>query len=255
MAWDEWHESIERGRRELEFDPAWSDERVGEWVAKHYPTRVRPKAQAEINAMGLPPTFLEFWEDCLYNEYRGGEGKPRPAMIHRVRSGRRSEPNPPFKVALVWEPDEDVHGPWVRMEIMIHTEFCTHDLYQDAASLGWDTIRQHLYLNNITPHPVAVLATKVKPNVSERKENAIDRYVAGEVSFDDLITEEWESPEVRAQLAKVMATYPTQYKRDRELKAVQKKVYNKVKRWFGSSAPEAEVRGQWRKAMPLPIVD
>ena len=75
--WEPWHESIERSRRELGFDPAWPDEKVNQWAADNYGALIRPRAVAELAVLRLPPRFLEYWEDCFYNEYKDADGRPR----------------------------------------------------------------------------------------------------------------------------------------------------------------------------------
>ena len=47
LGWDPWHESIERGRKELGFDPTWPDDEVNGWANNHTP-RVRKMAKDEV---------------------------------------------------------------------------------------------------------------------------------------------------------------------------------------------------------------
>ena len=252
LAWEPWRESVQRSRGELGFDPAWSDAKVTQWMADNYDPVIRKKGQDEVAALGLPPNFTEFWEDCLYNRYEDTSGRPHPERVQRVRTGRKSELPLPFKTYLSWDEDEDADDRWLTVLIQIHGAFCTRDLLDIAANEAWGTLAEHLRKNQIKLHPVAILARKVRPNLSERKRSARDRYLEGTASFEDLLREQWESAEIQRPLREGLRQSSIPDRRKRVLRRWRKTAYDRVRRWLGESAPHAARRGQWLEAMPEP---
>ena len=250
--WEPWHESIERSRRELGFDPAWPDEKVNQWAADNYGALIRPRAVVELAALRLPPRFLEYWEDCFYNEYKDASGRPHPDRVRRLRTDRKSTPRLPFDASLSWDSGEDVHDPWLPVVIRIHAEFCTRDLFNAAANDAWVTLRDHLLLSQTTLHPVAVLARKVRPNTSERKRSAQDRFTRQEATFEDLLSEVWMTEEIQGRLGGIMESGASSQRSKRLVRALRKIVYDRVRRWLGDDAPLAPRRGRWQEAMPTP---
>ena len=250
--WEPWHESIERSRRELGFDPAWPDEKVNQWAVDNYVALIRPRAEAEVAALRLPPSFFQYWEDCFYNEYKDASGRPHPERVRRLRSDRNSAPPLPFDASLSWDSGEDVHDPWLPVLIRIHAEFCTRELFNAAANHAWVTLRNHLWLNHTTVHPVAVLARKVRPNTSERKRSAQDRFMRQEATFEDLLREVWMSEEIQGRLQEIMESGASSQRRKRFVSGLRKIVYDRVRRWLGDDAPLAPRRGRWQEAMPTP---
>lgn len=252
LAWEPWHESIERSRRELGFDPSWPDDKVTQWMANNYDPIIRKKGEEEVAALGLPPTFKEFWEDCLYNRYKDANGRPHPDRVQRVRTGRKSELPLPFRAYLSWDEDEDIDDPWLTVRIQIHGEFCTRDLFDTAANDAWGTLAEHRRNKQTSFHPVAILARKARPNVSERKRSALDRYSEETHGFEDLLREEWESEQIQRPLREGLRQSSDPLRRKRVLRRWRKTVYDRVRRWLGGAAPPATRRGQWQLAMPEP---
>ena len=250
--WEPWHESIERSRRELGFDSNWPDEKVNQWSADNYVGLIRPKAEAEVAALRLPPGFFEYWEDCFYNEYKDANGRPRPERVRRLRSDRESVPPLPFEASLSWGSGEDVNDPWLPVVIRIHSEFCTRDLFNAAANQAWLTLRNHLWRNQTAVHPLAVLARKVRPNASETKRNAQDRFERHQATFEDLLLEVWTSEEIHGRLQEIMDGGASAQRRKRAVSSLRKTVYDRVRRWLGDDAPPASRRGRWLEVMSIP---
>ena len=75
----------------------------------------------------------------------------------------------------------------------------------------------------------------------------------GEVDFEGLLAEEWQDAMIQQELREVVdqsGGNPVQLqKRHRDL---QKRVYDRVRKWFPDPKPRVSVKGQWRLHMPLP---
>ncbi len=165
-AWDPWNDSIERSRKLLGYDPEWPRDTCISWIEKHYPA-IRNQAEDELNRLELPPTLRRYWEDCLYSNYRTQGGKTDYSKITRYLSGRKSLPDMPCDHRIAWHGDEDIHDPWLPVEIKIHARFATKELFNYAAKYAYDTVKTHRRFNNIQLHPVCQWLRGGRPSMDE----------------------------------------------------------------------------------------
>ncbi len=165
-AWDEWHNSIEQSRRLLGYDPQWPKDNCIDWIEEHYPT-IREQAKDELERLELPPTLRQYWEDCFYSDYRTEDGKTDYRKITRFLSKRKSLPHLPCDHGVVWYDNEDIHDPWLRVEIKLHARFATKELFNYAAEYAYDTVKSHLWSENVQPHPVCQWLKGGRPPANE----------------------------------------------------------------------------------------
>lgn len=165
-AWDAWHESIEQSRRLLGYDPKWPKDTCISWIETHYPA-IRKQAEDELKRLELPPTLYQYWEDCLYSDYRTQDSKTDYSKITRRLSEEKSLPDLPCDHGVVWHENEDIHDPWLRVEIKLHARFATKELFNYAAKYAYDTVRSHLWSENVAPHPVCQWLKGGRPPADE----------------------------------------------------------------------------------------
>jgi hypothetical protein len=152
-AWEPWYESMEQSRELLGYDPRWPKDNCIDWIEKHYP-EIRKQAEDELKRLELPPTLYQYWEDCFYSDYKTQEGKSDYDKITRCLSERKSLPQLPCDHGVVWHEDEDIHDPWLRVEIKIHARFATKELFNYAAKFAYETVQSYLWSENVQNHPV-----------------------------------------------------------------------------------------------------
>ena len=165
-SWNDWHESIERSRETLGYDPGWKRETCIEWIEKNYPV-ISNQAQSELKKMDLPPTLQEYWEDCFYSNYRTKGGKTDYSKITRRLSERKAEPQLPCDYAVVWYEGESVHDPWLRIEIRMHSRFATKKLFDYAAKYAYETVQSHRLRRGVKDHPLCKWLKGGRPPADE----------------------------------------------------------------------------------------
>lgn len=157
--WDKWHESIIKSRQLLGYNPKWSRNDCINWIEgqhgqeRHY-SQIRDQALAELKRLELPPTLRTYWEDCFYSDYQAADGTVNFDKITRCLSERKSLPDLPCSWGVVWYDDEDIHDPWLRIEIRLHARFATREVFDYAARYAYETVKSHLWSENVQPHPV-----------------------------------------------------------------------------------------------------
>jgi hypothetical protein len=175
--WDKWHDSIDRCRATLGFDPKWSREACINWIEEHY-LDIRSHGEKELKSLELPPTLLEYWEDCFYSDYRMNDGKTDYSRITRRLSDQKSLPPLPCDISIVWHEEEDIHDPWLRIELKIHTRFITYEIFNYASRFAHETVKSHLLSEgqirpNMSssiisePHPVCEWLKGGRPPINE----------------------------------------------------------------------------------------
>lgn len=152
-AWNPWHQSIWHSREKLGYDPQWPKDTCISWIEEHYPT-IRRQAEDELKRLELPPTLREYWEDCFYSDYQTEDGKTDYDKITRRLYERKSLPHLPCDFGVVWHEDEDIHDPWLRVEIKLHARFATRELFNYAARYAYESVKSYLWSENVHPHPV-----------------------------------------------------------------------------------------------------
>jgi hypothetical protein len=267
--WDPWRESIIKSRAELGYDPSWPVEKAVTWIDANYAEWVRPKAETELRRLRLPPTLQEYWEDCFYCDYQRSDGTVDFSKIRRCiayeevdrqgnktghwKPGNKSLPKLPYQASIVYYSEEDIHDPWVRIEVMIHGPLATREMLEAALDQGWRTLNHiRRFPPRWEPHPLSKLIPKAKANQSEAKRWALERFRQGEVDFEGLLAEEWQTTEVQEELRGIRERYgrsPKEFQK-REY-ALQKKVYDRVRRWFPDPKPKVRTKGEWRQRLLL----
>ncbi len=54
----------------------------------------------------------------------------------------------------MWYEEEDIHDPWLRVEIKLHTRFATKELFNYAVKFAYDSVKSHLQREQIKEHPL-----------------------------------------------------------------------------------------------------
>ena len=165
-AWDKWHESIKRSRQLLGYDPKWSRDNCIDWIEEHYPD-IRGQAEDELRKLELPPTLRQYWEDCFYSDYRTKDGKTDYDKITSRLSERKAPPYLPCDHGVVWYENEDIHDPWLRVEIRLHARFATKELFNYAARYAYESVKSHLWSQNVQPHPLCKWLKGGRPPADE----------------------------------------------------------------------------------------
>jgi hypothetical protein len=268
--WRPWGQSILKSREELGYDLKWPVEQAVAWINANYVKLVRPKGVAELARLKLPPNLLEYWEDCLYCDYQRPDGSSDFDKIRRCiayeetdrrgnrtgrwKPGNKSLPQLPYRGSIVHYDEEDIYDPWVRIEIRLYTPLASRELLLAAADQGWRTLNSDLkFLHRYEPHPLAEYIPKAKAKTSERKRQALERYNSGEVDFEGLMLEEWHTAEIQEDLRIIIARFqnnPVQLRSKHW--ALQKRVYDRVRKWFPEPKPKVKARGVWRERLRLP---
>jgi len=271
--WPEWNESILSSRRALCYEPTWQVVEAVAWIEENYKEEIEPRARAELVRLALPANLQTYWEDCFYCDYLRADGivdfnKIRRRIAYEELDGlakktgqwlegNRSMPALPFSAGLVWYEDEDIHGPWLRIEVQVHAHLVSRDLLDSAMDQAWRTITDSrnfpLGEAAVENHPLTALIPQAKANRSETKRRALERWQLGEVDLDGLLAEECQDPRVQRELWAMVAEYrgnPVQLQKMH--RALQKRVYDRVLKWFPDPKPWIAVKGQWRRHLPLP---
>lgn len=262
--WPLWRESLEQSREALGYVPNWPVEKAVEWINANYGEKIRPRAEAELRRLDLPENLFEYWEDCFYCDYRRPNGSTDFGKIRRRLAfeerdaqggltgnwvpGQRSLPPLPYTASITHLAEEDIQDPWQRVEIMVFAPLASRDLLESAIDQAWRTVRHVQRTPGYSrPHPLSALIVRAKANLSERKRSALDRFKRGETDLEGLLVEEWGQPDVQAELSRLAEQYGgnpvTLKEKHREL---QKRVYDRVRRWFPEPKPRVKARGEWR---------
>ena len=165
-AWDDWHDSIERSRKLLGFNVRWPINIRRGLIRKRY-SEIRKQAESELKRLDLPLTLREYWEDCFYSDYRDKDGKSDYSNITRCLSKRKSLPHLPCDHGVVWYEDEDIHDPWIRVEIRLHAGFATKELFNYAGRYAYKSVESYLWRERVTPHPVCQWISGGRPPIDE----------------------------------------------------------------------------------------
>jgi len=151
--WPEWHNSIEQSRKLLGYDPAWPRDTCIAWIEEHLKA-IRDKGEAELKRLELPPSLQIYWEDCFYIDYKRPDGSTDYDRITRYFSNRKSLPEMPCNYGIVWHENEDIHDPWLRVEIKLHARFATKELLDYATRYAYESVESYLWSENIQPHSI-----------------------------------------------------------------------------------------------------
>ena len=266
--WPDWRHSIEKSRLELGYEASWPVEKAVEWIEANYSNRILPLALAELKSLQLPSNLRTYWEDCFYCDYieNGsvdfGKIRRRIACEEVDRSGNRtgrwlpgnrSLPALPYEADLVWYPGEDIHDLQVRIEVILFSALASRDLLKSAMDQMWRTLTDARRTGQWQEHPLSDLIPKAKANRSERIRGASERFQRGEVNFEGLLEEEWQTPDMQEQLRALLDRHiGTGFERAKRHRDLQKMVYDRVRKRLPNPKPRVSVKGQWRERLPLP---
>ncbi len=268
--WPEWENSISESRRALGYDPAWPAKEAVKWIEANYPEPIRRTGEDELRRLNLPPNLLQYWEDCFYCGYTRDDGsvdfgkiRRRIAFEERDKTGEKtgrwmpagkSLPELPYQAALTWDGEEDLNSSWLRIEVWISGPLASQNLLDAALSQASQTLK-HMQrfsgLRGFRAHPLSELIAKAKSNRSERKRSAVERYQRNEIEFLGLIEEEWQTAQVHESALKI-AKIDSAFTRENEHRDLQKRVYDRVRKWLQEPKPKLGRKGVWRERLPLP---
>jgi hypothetical protein len=225
--WADWGESIINSRLILGYDPKWSKEQCLEWINRNYYPSVREQGEAELRRLELPPTLQEYWEDCFYSDYQAEDGSINYSKITRCLSDRRSLPELPCEWAIVHYNKENLHDPWLRIEIRLHAGFATKEVFNYAAKWGFETVKEHLRQERIGPHPVARNINKAKVESPSWRALALKEWQRTE-DIDETLRRLYFAPEVQTNLEMKLSHRQTDYERRRIEKESRKHLRDRV---------------------------
>ena len=165
-AWDKWYDSIEQSRKLLGYNPGWSRDICISWIEKHY-SDVKQRAEDELKRLELPPTLRQYWEDCLYSDYKTQDGRTDYNKITRCLSDHKSLPELPCDHGVVWYDNENIHDPWIRVEIRLHARFATKELFNYAAKYAYESVESHIWSENVQQHPLCQWLKGGRPQIDD----------------------------------------------------------------------------------------
>ncbi len=164
--WPDWHDSIEQSRNLLGYDPNWPKDKCLLWIEDNVKA-IRTQGESELNRLELPPVLLQYWADCFYSNYRDNDGNINLKMITSCLSNSKSKPELPCEQRIVWYEDEDIHSPWIRVEIFIHSRFATKELFNYASRYDFKTLKGELFWRSLEPHPITQWLGGGRPPIDE----------------------------------------------------------------------------------------
>lgn len=168
--WDKWHESIETSRTQLGFDVKSPAEDRIQWINDHV-SELRAQTEIELKKLDLPPSLSQYWIDCLINDYRTQRGDTDyskiTSFVATETNTTKALPKLPCEHGLVWYDDEDIHDPWIRVEIKIHARFATKELFAHAAKYAYMALETHLASEQVQPHPICQWLKGGRPRADE----------------------------------------------------------------------------------------
>jgi len=182
--WDDWHDSIERSRKLLGYDPKWPEQESITWIESNIAS-IRKQGENELKRLELPPTLQQYWEDCFYSDYRDKNGNVNLSKITRRLSEFKSLPSLPCDYGLVWYDDENIDDPWLRVELRIHSRFVvkelldrnnkhtrksiTRELLEYASKNAFMTLEDALLWKGTKPHPLCQWLKGGRPPINEER--------------------------------------------------------------------------------------
>jgi hypothetical protein len=164
--WDKWPDSIERSRKLLGYDPKWPKDTCIGWIENNYGA-IRKQAEEELKRLELPPSLYQYWEDCFYSDYKTQEGKTDYSKITRRLSEKKSLPELPCDQGVSWYKNEDIHDPWLRVEIRLHARFATKELLDYASRLAYELVKTDPWRSQFKEHPVCQWLKGGRPPADE----------------------------------------------------------------------------------------
>ena len=119
----------------------------------------------------------------------------------------------------------------------------------------WRTLNHAQESGRWQNHPLSALIPKAKANISERKAESLERFRRGDVDFEGLLMEEWQTLDVQEELRAVIDYGSTEFERKNGHRELQKKVYDRVRKRFPDPKPRVSSKGRWRKSLSPPNGD
>lgn len=83
--WQPWLESIQTARRDLEFQPNFTEQEFADWEKKGNWHKVWGRAREELDALIVPRTFAPYWVACFCSDYDPG----KPKTYYRIKLPER----------------------------------------------------------------------------------------------------------------------------------------------------------------------
>ena len=221
--WPDWSASIESSRERLGYHTSWPVADRIQWTQDNYPL-IRNQATQELERLDLPTNLFQYWEDCLYTDYRHPNGDINYDSIRRrigdfndrgefVR-GNKSLPPLPWEQSIVWYGQEDIHHPWLRVEIRLHSRFFTKELLADATSHAYRTVQHQVWSEGVELHPVMKNVGRAKVSNPLWAARAREAWEATQ-DIDETLHRLYWHEEVRNELHAVLAEHDSQFERKR----------------------------------------
>lgn len=197
-----------------------------------------------MKELSLPQSLKYYWICCFFADYKKSDGSVDYDAIYDVITGttRKKRKIYPWLEPEVWYPPE-AH----QQELIIPDKY-THAMPFKIEGimqlLDWDSLKEGIrQVSNVSKvvkkrdaHPLTEYIMKakelIKPIDREKQARVISKFRSGEATFDDLLNEEWFSPQVQDKLEQLKRKHGDNFKYSGEEGKLKKIVYNRIRNWL-----------------------
>lgn len=243
--WPDWGQSVKMARElpEMGYPLPDSYEERQKWIDQHggwvwqFATKV-------MNNLNLPEHLWQYWLCCVYSDYEVADGSIDYSKIVDFWGRQRLKvyPPPPYKVVIVGDANKpgkfgpvstEVHPSFsyraVREQAMLHAQQVAETFCRDGLHPVLDYRQWAKGQSQRSPHKLAV-----------RK-----RFLSGQYTLEDILREEAESQQVRAELERIRDKYKVKFERKLQVRNLRRKVLARVRARLSDLKPLPRIRGKW----------
>jgi len=239
-AWPDWHETIDNARENLGYTPGQSAQQIDKWQWDNY-GKLWTRAEQVMKALRLPQSLKYYWICCFFADFRNSDGSVNFDTIYDVITGSKGEKRKifPWLEPEVWYPAQAY-----QQELKIPDEYIHAMPFKIEGTmqlLDWDSLKEGIrqvsaiskLLKKRDIHPLThhIMRAKelTKLIVRDRQARVTARFRSGEATFDDLLSEEWQSPQVQDELERLKKEYGIDFKYSGQENKLKKRVYNRIR--------------------------
>lgn len=125
--WQPWLQSVQTARRDLEFQPDFTEQEFSKWEKKVGWHTIWSRAREELDTLILPRTFAPYWVACFCSDYDPGKPKtyyhiklPRQVKREIFTEGIPGSVLIFFQGSTAWRPT--VAGSEIRMKLDVESD-------------------------------------------------------------------------------------------------------------------------------------
>lgn len=256
-AWPDWHETIDYSRKDLDYTPGQPIQQIRKWRRDNH-SRLWTRAEQVMSSLCLPQSLKFYWMCCFYADFRNSDGSVNFNAICDVITGIDENKRKifPWLEPEVWYPAE-AH----QQELEIpdgYSHAMPFKIEGTMQLLDWhcllEGIRRVSAIRNMVKkrdeHPLTAYIMKakelIKPIDRERQARVIEKFRSGGATFDDLLREEWQSPQVQDELERLKGQCGIRFRYSGEEGKLKKRVYNRIRNWLvRAGLPPGTPKTQW----------